>query len=118
MFETDCAALSVDGNTEQLLYERMISSVNITSTRHLNELHSKGRHSIFTPEHVAKLFNVGLGMAKDILVTTTQKGIRHSVMPLNRRYRVDHIHLNLQYLAGRWTMDQIHSTTYWGHRIF
>ena len=30
-------------------------------------------------------------------------------MPLNRRYRIDHIHLNLPYLAGTWTMDHLES---------
>jgi len=108
-YESDCVAISIDGNTEQLLYERMIQSVRVTAERHINELHSSTRHSTYTTEHVAKIFGVGIATAQDIITKTTQKGIRHSVMPLNRRYRIDHIHLNLQYLAGTWTMDHLES---------
>ncbi len=75
----------------------------------MNELTSKTRHSNFTPEHIAHAFNVNLGTAKDILATTTQKGVQHAVMPLNRRYCVDHLHLHHNYLIGKWTMDHIES---------
>ena len=108
-YESDCVAITVDGNTEQLLYERMIQSVRVTTNRQINKLYSSTRHSQYTTEHVSKIFGVGIGTAQDILRTTTQKGIRHSVMPLNRRYRIDHIHLHLQYLAGFWTMDHLES---------
>ena len=108
-YESDCVALTIDGNTEQLLYERMIQSIRVTAQRQVLELQSSTRHSMFTPEHVAQIFGVGISTAQDILATTTQKGIRHSVMPLNRRYQVDHIHLNLKYLAGTWTMDHLES---------
>lgn len=107
MYETDCVTYSIDGNTEQLLIERMISSVHTSHTRRENELVSKTRHSKFTPEHVAHLFNCTIGMAKDILACTTQEGVRHAVMPLSRRYRVDHLHLHHTYLAGNWTMDHV-----------
>jgi hypothetical protein len=53
MYEIDCVSMSVNGNTEQLLMERMISSVHVSSTRHMEELQSKTRHSQFEPEHVA-----------------------------------------------------------------
>ena len=108
-YESDCTAMAVSGNTEQLLYERMIQSVHVTECREIVELHSTARHSQHTAEHVARVFGVRIGTAQNILATTTQKGIRHSVMPLNRRYRIDHIHLNLQYLAGTWTMDHLES---------
>ena len=32
-YESDCVALTIDGNTEQLLYERMIQSVQVTKQR-------------------------------------------------------------------------------------
>ena len=32
-YESDCVALTIDGNTEQLLYERMIQSVQTTKQR-------------------------------------------------------------------------------------
>jgi len=75
MYETDCVSMSVNGNTEQLLMERMISSVHVSSTRHMEELQSKTRHSQFKPEHVAAVFGVSLGTAKNILNVTTQEGI-------------------------------------------
>jgi hypothetical protein len=109
MYETDCVTHSIDGNTEQLLMERMIESVNISTLRHSEELVSKTRHSKFTPEHVANLFGCNIGMAKDILACTTQAGVRYAVLPLSRRYRVDHIHLHHTYLAGNWTMDHVES---------
>jgi hypothetical protein len=77
--------------------------------RRSEELISKTRHSKFTPEHVANLFGCNIGMAKDILACTTQAGVRHAVLPLSRRYRVDHIHLHHTYLAGNWTMDHVES---------
>jgi hypothetical protein len=108
-YESDIIAYSFMGNTEQLFCERMIQSVRVNERRNILELQSTTQHSQFTPEHVAKIFGVGFGTAQNILATTTQKGIRHSVMPLNRRYRVDHIHLNLRHLAGTWTMDHLES---------
>ena len=102
-------SLSINGNTEQLLIERMISSVHISSIRHMDKLQSKTRHSQFSPEHVATIFGVSLGTAKNILTVMTQKGIRHAVTPLTRRYRVDHIHLHHTYLAGKWTLNHVES---------
>jgi hypothetical protein len=109
MYESDCISFSVNGNTEQLIIERMISSVQISSVRHMEKLQSKTRHSQFGPEHVATVFGVSLSTAKNILNVTTQKGIRHAVTPLTRRYRVDHIHLHHTYLAGKWTLDHVES---------
>ncbi len=62
----------------------MIKSVNVTTTRELQKLQSQMRHSKFTPEHVATLFNVGIGTAKDILAFTTQEGIHHAITPMTR----------------------------------
>jgi hypothetical protein len=109
LYETDCASYSIDGNTEQLLLKQMIGSVYVALVAHMNKLMSKTQHSNFTPEHVAHVFNVNLGTAKDILATTTQKGVQHAIMPLNRRYPVNHFHLHHDYLAGKWTMDHIES---------
>ena len=67
MYETDCVFMSVDGNTEQLLMECMINSVHVSSVRHMEKLQSKTRHSQYSLEHIAAIFNVGIGTAKDIL---------------------------------------------------
>jgi len=109
-YETDCHLFNMDGNTEQLLFERMISAVHVTTdARTAQELLSSTRHSKFTVEHVSKLFNVGIDKAKEILFTTTQKGVRTAVQPLNRRYRVDHLNLHHNDLGGRWTLDHMES---------
>ncbi len=79
MYETDCVSISVNGNTEQLLMERMISSVHVFTTRHMEQLQSKTRHLKHEPEHVAAVFGVGIATAKDILAVTKQEGIRHAV---------------------------------------
>lgn len=81
MYETDRVLLSVDGSTEQLLIERMINSVHIDTVANIAKVQLKTRHSQFEPEHVAAIFNVSLGTAKDILAVTTQAGIRHAVTP-------------------------------------
>jgi hypothetical protein len=109
MYETDCVSISVNGNTEQLLIERMISSVHVSTTRHIEKLQSKTRHSKYEPEHVSAVFGVGIATAKDILAVTTQEGIRHAVTPLTRQYWVDHIHLHHTYLSGKWTLDHLES---------
>ncbi len=109
IYKSHCMSLSINGNTEQLLIERMIGSVHISLIRHMEKLHSKIRHSQFSPEHIATIFGVSLGTAKNILTVTTQKGIRHAVTPLTRQYRVDHIHLHHTYLAGKWTLDHVES---------
>lgn len=72
LYETDCISYSFSGNTEQLLYKRMISRMSTIPPWLAKELHSRTRHLIHMPEHVAQIFNVGLGMANTILATTTQ----------------------------------------------
>jgi hypothetical protein len=67
------------------------------------------RHSQFEPKHVAAIFGVSLGAAKNILNVMTQKGIRHAIMPLTRHYQVDHIHLHHTYLAGKWMLNHVES---------
>ena len=79
MYETDCVSHSNFGNTEQLQLERIIQSINVDITKNgsstVAKLYSSTRHSQFTPEHISKIWNVGIEIAKDILHTTTQKGV-------------------------------------------
>ena len=106
--ETDLQLFYIDGNTEQLLTERIISAINITTDPIMaQEVLSTARHSKHTVEHISNLFTVGIEKAKEILLTTTQKGVRQAVQPLTRRYRVDHINLHHNDLAGKWTLDHI-----------
>ena len=73
MYESDRISFSINGNMEQLIIDRMISSAHISSIRHMEQLQSKTRHSQFGPEHVAAIFGVGLGTAKDILCCYAQQ---------------------------------------------
>lgn len=52
---------------------------------------SEHRHSRVTPEELARKFGCGIETAKRTLKTTTQRGVRHALHPLHRRYRVDHL---------------------------
>ena len=40
---------------------------------------------MITPEHIARMHNVGLDKAKQMLRVTTQKGIRTAVHPIHKR---------------------------------
>lgn len=104
--ETDMIMKSICGGyVEQELAERMIARVRI------GEVHSKGRHSTHSPEHIAKIFRIGLDKAKMMLERTTQLGIRQSLHPLVKRYRVDRINnLHANDLGGKWAMDHMHSS--------
>ncbi len=87
---------------------RMISQVKVE--RNLDGSHSikavsRDRHSKVTPERVMDIFSVGIDRAKHILSTTTQAGVRTSLHPLIRRYRVDNHHLHRRKLNSEWQMD-------------
>jgi hypothetical protein len=103
LYETDCVTYSNFSDMEQLQLEQTIQSVNVA------KLHSSTRHSQFSPEHISMIWNVGIRITKDILTTTTQKGVHHAVMPLSHCYHVDHLNLHVHYLAGKWTLDHIKS---------
>jgi len=75
--------------------------------RWIKGLASKSRHSAITPEHVSRSWNVGIETAKNTLKVTTQRGIRHAVHPLHRRYRVDNIHLHRKRLDSHFYTDHM-----------
>ena len=101
-----------DWLVEQTMTERLIASVNIKGVNKLkpreeqkpllpnhysirvSEIASKTRHSVHSPEEVSRKFNIGIERAKETLKVTTQKGIRHAVHPLHRRYRFNHMQFN------------------------
>ena len=107
----DHVALKSFGDTKHTLMDRMIQSVDPDINHHAAaaELKNSGRHSQFTPEHISRIFHAGISMVKDILLTTTQQGIWHAVLPLNQCYSINHLNLHNHYLAGEWTMDHIES---------
>ena len=107
--------------------ERLIAAVNIATTYRddidlLNDerrrvrddiklrassVITNDRHSIATPEDLARLWNIGIQTAKDTVRVTTQKGIRTAIHPMTRRVRVDHLHLHRQRLRGTWYADTL-----------
>ena len=68
---------------------------------------AKDRHSQVTAETVARKFRCGLETAQRTLKTTTQRGVRHAVHPLHRRYRVDHLNLHRKRLRDVFYMDTL-----------
>ena len=52
-----------------------------------NKAISNSSHSRVTPEHLARMLNIGLDKAKQMLKVTTQKGVRTAVHPIHIHYR-------------------------------
>jgi hypothetical protein len=94
------------------LLNRMIGNVRVaTAYRDANVsfVGSKDRHSRVNAETVARKFRCGIETAQRTLKTTTQRGVRHAIHPLHRRYRVDHLNLHRRRLADTFYMDTLFS---------
>jgi hypothetical protein len=94
------------------LLNRMIGNVRVaTAYRDANAsfVGSKDRHSRVNAETVARKFRCGIETAQRTLKTTTQRGVRHAIHPLHRRYRVDHLNLHRRRLADTFYMDTLFS---------
>jgi hypothetical protein len=96
--------------------ERAFDVIMVAGTaRSIQGMASRHRHSEITPERISKLFGIGLNKAHQLLRVTTQRGVRMAVNPITRRYRVDHLDLNLNRLKGVWEVDwllsKVKSTT-------
>jgi hypothetical protein len=102
---------------EQEFSTRLIGSVRTSEARinemkrqrmdEINGMLSATRHSIATPEYIARKWGIGLDTARVTLRVTTQRGIRHAIHPLHRRYRTDRLNLHTRRLAGQWYMDHL-----------
>jgi hypothetical protein len=80
--------------SEESILVDLTRGVNITRESNIRMV-SNEQHTSVTPENVARTLGIGLETAKHTLKVTTQKGIRHAVRPLTRRYRTDT--LSMQY---------------------
>lgn len=81
-FESDLHLSSIlECLSPALLAQRLIESVQIDRTQ--SQVVSNTRHSALTPERISQIFGIGLHTAKQTLVVTTQRGIRHATHPLN-----------------------------------
>jgi hypothetical protein len=91
---------------------RMIGNVNVATAHrelHISFMGSKNRHSQVIAETVARKFRCGIETAQRTLKTTTQRGIRQTIHPLHRRYRVDHLNLHRRRLDDTFYMDTLFS---------
>ncbi len=73
----------------------------------LSKVVTEKRHTPVNAEELSQKFAIGLDTAKRTLQVTTQRGIRHAIHPIHRRYRVDHLHLHVNRLKGPWFMDSL-----------
>jgi hypothetical protein len=90
----------------------MVGSVNVATAHrdvNISFVGSKDRHSQVNAETVARKFCCGIETAQRTLKTTTQRGVRHSIHPLHRRYRVDHLNLHRRQLDDTFYMDTLFS---------
>ena len=100
---------------ESTFIKRMIGAVNVaTAHRELVGkivafVGAKDRHSQVDAETVARKFRCGIETAKKTLKATTQRGVRRSMHPLLRRYRVDHLNLHRRRLDDTFYMDTLFS---------
>jgi hypothetical protein len=78
-------------------------SASVSAVR-LNE-----RHTRVTAEEIARKFYCGIETAQHTLKATTQRGIRHAVHPLSRRYKTDIMQSRLRRLGGNWYADTMFS---------
>lgn len=124
-FESDLILGSISSSlVPALAYERMIASVRVNHVgskrgrpkdnmipRKARKTITQSRHSVITPEHLARMHGIGLDKAKTMLRVTTQKGIRTAKHPIHKRYRVDHLDLHSTKLKGKWYIDWMPSKT-------
>ena len=73
--------------------KRLINGINVQDIK-INAMESKERYSVVMTKEVSRKFNIGIEKVKETLRVTTQKGIRHAVHILHRKYRVYHMQLN------------------------
>jgi len=67
------------------------------------------RHSSVSPEELSRKFGCGIETARQTLKATTQRGIRHAVHPLSRRYRTDILQSRLRILNDTFYTDTLFS---------
>jgi hypothetical protein len=94
---------------------RMVSAVLVATAHCDNDdvqlafVGAKDRHSQVSAETVACKLRCGLETAQRTLTTTTQRGVRNTIHPLHRRYRVDHLNLHRKRLRDVFYMDTLFS---------
>ena len=85
---------------------RLIDSINMRGVK-VKVMESNTRHYVITPDEVSRKLKIGIKKAKEMLRLTTQKGIRHAVHTLHRRYIFDNMHLNRKRLNAQFYTDHL-----------
>ena len=98
-------------------FDRLISSVNLNLTNHLQEsitkqakvkaAYSEKRHSGVSAEELSRMWGIGLSKAKATLEATTQENVRSAILPLTRRYRTDLMSQKLKRLRAKFYTDTL-----------
>ena len=82
---------------ESQMKSKVVAAVCIATTSresNVTFVGAKDCHSQVNAETVASRFRCRLETTKKTSKATTQRGVRQSIYPLNRRYRVDHLDLH------------------------
>ena len=69
----------------------------------------QGWHSVVSMENLSRMWNIGLETVQQMLWVTTQHGVRSAIHPLNRRYRVNHLHFHHCRLNSTFYTDGLRS---------
>ena len=96
------------------LMQRLVSSVRVASpldseTRNVSSLSINERHANITAEELSRKLFCGIETAQQTLKVTTQRGIRHAVHPLSRRYRTDIMQIRSRTLSQTFYTDTMFS---------
>lgn len=114
----DLLASISPGYVDETILERLVSSVQIagayTNPREADHVvkvsaYNTQRHYRVDAPLLSKRWRIGLESAKQTLLATTQRGLRHAVQPLTRRYRTDLLSLRYRRLNGVMYSDTMFS---------
>ena len=114
--KVDTVSTDADGDMSTfdptMFMHRMIGAVRLATSYRDNPgtiafVGTNDRHSQVNAETVARKFRCGIETAQRTLKTTTQRGVRHTIHPLHRRYRVDHLNLHRRRLDDTFYMDTL-----------
>jgi hypothetical protein len=83
----------------------LINTVRVSATK------STARHPEVKAHDLARRWGIGLDTAERTLKVTTQKGIRHAVHPIHRRYRTQQQQYRYNRLNTKFYSDTFFSTT-------
>ena len=91
---------------EREMTEQPFASINIRDVK-VKAMESKTRDYIIKPMEVSRKFKIGINKAKDKLLVTIWKGVRHVVHTSHHRYIVDNTKLNRKCLDAQFYTNHL-----------